>query len=76
MNGYKQRIADIILQKKLDAIGAVLIEGAANLIKLESKIDTTRMKPPMFKMVPTAVGSYAYIRTDGIAVVPIGCLKD
>lgn len=51
-------------------------EGAANLIKLESKIDTTRMKPPMFKMVLTAVDNYAYIRTDGVAVVPIGCLKD
>lgn len=51
-------------------------EGAATLTKLESKIDTTRMRPPMFKMVLTAVGGYAYIRTDGVAVVPIGCLKD
>jgi predicted AAA+ superfamily ATPase len=51
-------------------------EGAANLNTLAEKIDTTKMKKPSFKMVLTAVGQYAYIRTDGIMVVPIGCLKD
>lgn len=51
-------------------------EGAANLNALEKKIDTTRMKNPSFKMVLTAVGQYAYRRTDGVVVVPIGCLKD
>ena len=51
-------------------------EGANNLNDLESKIDTTKMKKPSFKMVLTAVGQYAYKRTDGVIVVPIGCLKD
>lgn len=51
-------------------------EGAKNLIALSEKIDTTRMKAPAFMMVLTGVGAYAYRRTDGVYVVPIGCLKD
>ncbi len=51
-------------------------EGAANLITLAGKIDTTRMKSPSFLMVLTATGRYAYRREDGVYVVPIGCLKD
>ena len=51
-------------------------EGATNLIALAEKIDTTKMKQPSFKMVLTAVGQYAYMRTDNVIVVPIGCLKD
>ena len=51
-------------------------EGSANLNALEKKIDTTKMKNPSFKMVLTAVGKYAYMRKDGVMVVPIGCLKD
>lgn len=51
-------------------------EGAANLNNLEGKIDITKMKKPSFKMVLTAVGQYAYMRADGVMVVPIGCLKD
>ena len=51
-------------------------EGANNLNNLESKIDIKKMKKPSFKMVLTAVGQYAYMRADGVMVVPIGCLKD
>ena len=51
-------------------------EGATNLITLSDMIDTTKMKKPSFMMILTAVGQYAYIRTDGVMVVPIGCLKD
>jgi hypothetical protein len=51
-------------------------EGAKNLLSLSEKIDTTKMKAPAFKMVLTGVGSFAYRRTDGVYVVPIGCLKD
>lgn len=54
----------------------LVAEGAANLSKLTAKIDTTRMKSPSFSMILTAVGERAYKRTDGILVVPIGCLKD
>lgn len=51
-------------------------EGATNLNSLAKIIDTTKMKKPSFKMVLTAVGQYAYMRTDCVMVVPIGCLKD
>lgn len=54
----------------------LIAEGVANLSKLASKVDTSRMKAPSFKMILTAVGEKAYRRTDGILVVPIGCLKD
>jgi len=57
--------------------GDKLIEdGARTLTALAEKIDTNRMKTPAFRMVLTGVGEYAYRRTDGIYVVPIGCLKD
>ena len=51
-------------------------EGAETLKKLESHIDTTKMKKPSFLLVLTAVGKYAYRREDGVYVVPIGCLKN
>lgn len=56
--------------------GNALVEaGAATLKKLASKIDTDKMKAPAFLMVLTGVGEYAYMREDGVAVVPIGSLK-
>ncbi len=56
--------------------GATLVEeGAKTLTHLTNIIDTTRMKAPAFRMVLTGVGDYAYKRTDGIYVVPVGCLK-
>ncbi len=51
-------------------------DGVSTLQKLSSKIDTEKMSGPSFKMVLTAVGTYAYCRKDGIWVVPIGCLRD
>lgn len=51
-------------------------EGAANLLTLSRKIDTTKMKSPSFMMILTAVGKYAFRRDDGIYIVPIGCLRD
>ena len=50
-------------------------EGSASLKKLADKIDTDKMKAPSFMMILTAVGDYAYKRTDGVYVVPIACLK-
>lgn len=50
-------------------------EGAANLKALADKIDTTRMPAPSFLMVLIGKGRYAFRRTDGIYVVPVGCLK-
>lgn len=51
-------------------------EGAKNLKELSDKIETTKMGTPSFKMILTAVGDYAHKRTDGVIVVPIGCLKN
>lgn len=57
--------------------GDKLIEEAAQtLLALAEKIDTNRMKSSAFLMILTGVGEYAYKRTDGIYVIPIGCLKD
>ncbi len=56
--------------------GTGIEEGASNLKSLAEKIDTTKMKAPSFMMVLTAVGQYAYKRSDNVLVVPIGCLKD
>ena len=50
-------------------------EGCKYLQKLAKKLDEKTMKEPSFKMVLTALGNSAYRRTDGIIVVPIGCLK-
>lgn len=51
-------------------------EGIKNLNALAKKIDTSKMNPPSFLMVLTAVGQYAFRRDDGTYIVPIGCLKD
>ncbi len=51
-------------------------EGAENLKRFSSKIDTTKMNEPAFLMVLTGTGKYAYRRDDGVYVVPIGCLKN
>ncbi len=51
-------------------------EGVNVVNKLASNIDTKKMKEPSFKMVITGVGSYAYKNSDGVLIVPIGCLRD
>lgn len=55
---------------------SLINEGVQTLKKLESRIDTTKMKNPSFLLVLTAIGKYAYRREDGVYVVPIGCLKN
>lgn len=49
-------------------------DGVKTLNALANKIDTDKMKAPSFLMILTATGDYAYRRTDGIFVIPIGCL--
>lgn len=51
-------------------------EGAKTLMTLSNLIDTDKIKPPAFCMVLTGVGDFAYRRSDGVYVVPIGCLKN
>ena len=53
----------------------LVAKGVKALESLASKIDTTRMKGPAFKMVLVAAGKFAYRRADGILVCPIGCLR-
>ena len=48
-------------------------EAASNLLAIAEKIDTEKMGTPAFLMVLTG-GQFAYQRTDGVWVVPIGCL--
>lgn len=51
-------------------------KGVKSLVSLTAKLDTTRMKPPSFRMVLVAAGDFAYRRReDGIIVCPIGCLR-
>ncbi|MEA4923254.1 MAG: DUF4143 domain-containing protein [Eubacteriaceae bacterium] len=50
--------------------------GANTLKKLSGKIDIEKMKQASFLMVLTGVGDYAYRRTDGVFVVPVGCLRN
>lgn len=51
-------------------------EGARSLMALSQAIDTDRMAAPSFMAVVTGVGQYAYQRSDGVFVIPIGCLRD
>ena len=56
--------------------GDTLIEeGVNNLKSLSKKIDTDRMNEPSFMMVLTAIGDYAFRRSDGVWIVPIAALK-
>lgn len=64
-----------LIESKLG--GDTLIEeGAKNLKALQAKINAESMSEPSFLMVVTGVGDFAYQRSDGIYVVPIGALKD
>ena len=76
---------DAIVELRNGSYGLIVIklgedksieEGAKALIKMEKKIDTTRMKKPAFKMILCAVAHHAYKRKDDVYVVPIGCLKN
>lgn len=51
-------------------------EGVETLKSMKSKIDINKMNSPSFLMVLTGIGDYAYQRSDGVLVVPIGCLKN
>ena len=51
-------------------------EGASTLKKLNSLIDTTKMKAPSFLVVLAGTAPYAYRRADGVYIVPISCLKN
>ena len=48
-------------------------EAAHHLLQLRSKVDTDKMREPSFLMILTG-GEFAYRRSDGVLVVPIGAL--
>jgi len=50
-------------------------EAAKHLLELKEKVDTSKVGEPSFLMILTG-GQYAYRRSDGVFIVPIGCLKD
>lgn len=50
-------------------------EGAETLKELASIIDTKKMKEPEFMAVICAIAPFAYMRKDGVYVVPITNLK-
>jgi hypothetical protein len=45
------------------------------LLTLKAKINDEKMGKESFLMILTG-GQYAYLRNDGIWIVPIGCLKN
>jgi predicted AAA+ superfamily ATPase len=56
-------------------LGSNEIEVAAkHLLLLKEKVNTDKMREPSFLMVLTG-GQFAFLRQDGVYVVPIGCLK-
>jgi len=55
--------------------GNKIEEAAAHLIKLRDRVDIEHMNKPSFLMVIYG-GQHAYRRSDGIYVVPAGCLKN
>ena len=57
--------------------GETLIEdGTKMLKKVLKKIDTIKMGEPAFMAVITGTDRYAYMRKDGIFVIPIGSLRN
>lgn len=57
-------------------LGVKAEESASlNLLNLEKLLISKGHPAPKFKMILTG-GEYAYLRNDGIFVVPIGCLRD
>lgn len=73
--------ADLILRLRDGRWGAIEVKlgqsaiepAARNLLALAQRVDAVKMGAPAFLMVLTG-GTYAYRRTDGVWVVPLGCL--
>ncbi len=51
-------------------------EGAENLVKVCSDIEQNGGKPPKVKCVICGLSNAAYVRPDGVFVVPITALKE
>ena len=53
----------------------LLQAGTETLSKLARLIDSKKVRKPAFKMLLTAVGSFAYRRDDGILICPLSALR-
>lgn len=68
-----------LIEFKLGSKG--IEEGAAHLLKLKQLIikanteKRTKLREPDLLVVITG-GEIAYTRSDGVKIIPIGCLKD
>ena len=69
-----------LIEMKLGSNG--IDEGAKHLCKIESLIhefnaqyERTPIRLPSLKIILTAT-EYGYVRSDGVLVIPIGCLRD
>lgn len=50
-------------------------EGAESLNRFLRLVNSRHAKPPVFRMVLTAVGEFAYTREDGVVVCPLSALR-
>lgn len=60
-----------LIECKLGSEG--IESGAKNLLKLQDIINNNKIKKPDALIILTG-GEYAYVRDDGVKVIPIGCL--
>ena len=78
LSKVKSKVMLNLTKRQLLCIGGGALVGVPLfflLKELRGKIAPDKMKMPSFLMVLTGIGSYAYRRSDGVYVVPIGCLK-
>ncbi len=64
-----------LVEVKLSAIDSSIAEATKNMDVVARAIEEDRKKPPVFKMILTAVG-YSKTLSDGTIIVPIGLLKN
>ncbi len=83
-NGYLSRIVDNRIAEDLEIYGTLSIEGpkncgktwaARNLLKIKGMFEESeKAVPPEFLCVICGMSSSAYMRPDGVYVVPITML--
>ncbi len=64
-----------LVEIKLSAMDSSIAEATKNMNTVAEVIEQDRKKPPVFKMILTAVG-YSKTLSDGTIIVPIGLLKN
>lgn len=49
-------------------------QAAKNLLRLKAKMEAAGTEPPSFLAVVEGLGQHAYVRDDGVCVIPITSL--